>query len=429
MKLRYNLDTLIPGIAERIAKRNQLVQIKPNIWISKNHQEFYSQENGLRKSTEPFDVSYIESVRYSKTDRCHVIFIDNKFKEHKRLIWSKADVKHLASGYTHRVYTKTVLKLTIYIHFNGKVQFSTKKGFKTLSLQNILPLTSHIPDEDLQKLFTLPCNLQWLEEYFRAFPVESAPIANNLIKTCNSFQQFITSINTTTHKVSYKKFTKIKLNSILEIMNIAARLHNPHVLLDNAKGFFDFQNKDVAGFNLFEDYFRMITQRGEKAWYSTNPGRVRQLHDAEVLKEMKNAHFHSIKVSPVALVFKTYFPGPNYELIECGKRLLQETLLQSHCVNSYNTKINNFKCFILSIIYDELRFTAEISIDYTTDDFTILKVIQLRGFANQPAPSELHIELNLLVQKFNDAKFEKRTFDKPRKQYSIMKEIDLPITV
>lgn len=60
----------------------------------------------------------------------------------------------------------------------------------------------------------------------------------------------------------------------------------------------------------------------------------------------------------------------NLEIIEDGKRLQIESKMQKHCVNTYDARINNGECCILSFLYENKRYTMQISSKMYHKDFT-----------------------------------------------------------
>ena len=50
----------------------------------------------------------------------------------------------------------------------------------------------------------------------------------------------------------------------------------------------------------------------------------------------------------------------NYELIKTPKRLVNEGIMQKHCVASYDHKINSDLCMIYSVVFENVRHTIEI---------------------------------------------------------------------
>ena len=73
-----------------------------------------------------------------------------------------------------------------------------------------------------------------------------------------------------------------------------------------------------------------------------------------------------------------------HEFITKKKRLIQESVEQSHCVASYAHKINSGACGIYSILYDNKKWTLELN--KSNKGFMIA---QCKGLRNQSAPIEL----------------------------------------
>lgn len=79
------------------------------------------------------------------------------------------------------------------------------------------------------------------------------------------------------------------------------------------------------------------------------------------------------------------------EMITEKKRLLQEGVEQEHCVASYGNHINSGHCTILSLVYNEERYTCEIKrINTNVFSGSIgFAMTQCRGKRNKDAPTEL----------------------------------------
>jgi hypothetical protein len=405
-KLRFDLAEFIPAIARKLATQKGFLEVQPNMWVAPHYKDFYKQKRGVTKEREFLGTHRLEGIRYAQTPKGHCIFYDQARFESIPLVWCEADLKHLKQGFTHRIRLKKTMLLQLHVTHAGVVYFknSSKPGIRSLSLRNLVVLSGILPTDECLKLLTLHCHQQWLEELLQV-PGQYClrfPITNNLVRGCSSLQQFINKINFSSHKVSAKQFVNMGLENIIDIMTVSSNLHNPHDLFEHMAEYLQEKRNHTAKYLLIEDYFYMCSRQGEKAWFSLNRERIRLHHDKAVLRELETAKVAPINIAPVAHVFQTYFPGDHYELIEDGARLKKEAILQRHCVSSYDRKINNFQCFIISVVHAGARYTAEISIKKHEEDGIRLLVNQFQGFGNTAVPDVLVEELVQLTHKFND---------------------------
>lgn len=144
--------------------------------------------------------------------------------------------------------------------------------------------------------------------------------------------------------------------------------------------------KDANDFNIVRDYIKMCLICKEKI--NINFQSVKKVKEAHDKLSEKNYMLHTpiVKISKETKFkpLRKILP-PEFEWIKTRKRLINETLMQHHCVWSYADKINKDKCQIYSYIDEnKKRYTLE---------FVIRKgkyvCVQMRGLANSPPPENL----------------------------------------
>lgn len=92
----------------------------------------------------------------------------------------------------------------------------------------------------------------------------------------------------------------------------------------------------------------------------------------------------------------------NYELIKTPKRLVNEGIMQKHCVASYDHKINSDLCMIYSVVFENVRHTIEI-----VQVNGHYKVAQCYKACNQASNPQLLQDLKGVLNKINSNQTEK----------------------
>lgn len=135
--------------------------------------------------------------------------------------------------------------------------------------------------------------------------------------------------------------------------------------------------------DIVEDYIEMCLDRKEKINISFKSiKKVKEAHDELSEKNyMKRTPGVKITKESKFKLLRKILP-PEFEWIKTRKRLIEETVMQHHCVWSYADKINKDRCQIYSYVdEDGKRYTLE---------FVIRKgkyvCVQMRGLANSEPP-------------------------------------------
>lgn len=144
--------------------------------------------------------------------------------------------------------------------------------------------------------------------------------------------------------------------------------------------------KDENDFAIIRDYIKMCLICKEKINISFKSiKKVKEAHDKLSEKNyMKRTPVVKITKETKFKLLRKILP-PEFEWIKTRKRLIEETVMQHHCVWSYADKINKDKCQIYSYVDEnEKRYTLE---------FVIRKrqyvCVQMRGLANSQPPENL----------------------------------------
>ena len=141
--------------------------------------------------------------------------------------------------------------------------------------------------------------------------------------------------------------------------------------------------EDEIGY--INDYIYMIWEYSKPKIFDlrlNNIESIKKAHDKAV-KEMYISKTPNIKINKNSK-FKNLNLGEEFELIKTRKRLIEETINQSHCIWSRGVDINNDDCMVYSTVYNGKRYTLEISVSRKS-----FYLREIRGFANSSAPAEL----------------------------------------
>ena len=188
--------------------------------------------------------------------------------------------------------------------------------------------------------------------------------------------------------------------------NIAKTLYSKLILSNirlNDESASDLYDDDITG--LIEDYFNSSFTLGLEDKLNYNISTMKALnkrhdHLVRLLAEMdfkkyqakKNIELKEPKNSP----FKKFDLPVKFKRIKSAEELYLEGVIQHNCVFSYLNKINHGKCVIYTCIYEEKKYTLEIT--YENNKFTLA---QLRGSCNSEPPGEISLEVCGLIEDIN----------------------------
>ena len=149
------------------------------------------------------------------------------------------------------------------------------------------------------------------------------------------------------------------------------------------------------------DYVNMCMELKEKMSLRMSYNKLKSEHNRlALLYDIRRVKQFKI---PDTTLSKLQLPK-EYVRITTKRGLLQEAVIQHHCVASYAEKINKGKCLIYTIIYQGKRYTIEIV--FSRKKFIVR---QIRGAYNSPPPDNLTKELKKLLRdeniRVNEQKF------------------------
>ena len=140
--------------------------------------------------------------------------------------------------------------------------------------------------------------------------------------------------------------------------------------------------KDKNSKLIIKDYLNMCMSVKKKINLSYKSfKRLQKEHDI-LMRDSYMRHTSNIQI-PKNTKFKKLrkiLPEDEFEWIKSKKRLIQETLIQDHCVWSYADLINSDKCAIYSFIYkdDNKRYTIEFR-----ENKSKFYIVQVQGHSNK----------------------------------------------
>lgn len=141
----------------------------------------------------------------------------------------------------------------------------------------------------------------------------------------------------------------------------------------------------ISQYWLVRDWMKELYVLGKKTNLSiTSEKRIREEHT----RNSRIVTLMGVKAIKTADIYKQImneFPIPEAELIDHKDRLLQEGIEQDHCVVTYADSINKGNCAIISMMYNDKRYTMEVK--YTNKSKFIVSQIQSKQ--NQGRPKEL----------------------------------------
>jgi hypothetical protein len=422
MELRFNLMELGRRIALQLSNANAsswtnipdpnrlFKEIQPNMWVGQNKETFYAVKTG-RHTTSP-ELSHHEQslrgVRVFETKKGVTVFYDDLEHVVRPINWSLANIKYLRQGLNFMVHRKTTMHLQLTMKPNGTVVFRTsslKGGPRYLSTSTMGSLRAAGLSEDIiADLMTLRSDQEWLKEHISAHESGRVVMAMNLPRSCSSLQSFLNKVNLTDHPVSSRNFRNLPLQKIMNIMELAVRFENPSRLLEHPHEYFNLYKEYSDEAIMLKDYLTMCQQLGLRPRYTSNPKKLKQLHDDVMMQSLKASSLKDatpIRVAEIYKSFAEFLSDPCFELITTGERLKLEGLIQKHCVGTYASSVNSGICAIYSTTCPEdgKRYTAEIRVNGNQ-----LQLNQLRGFQNRSAPESWNLAVKEKLNAFNEGR-------------------------
>ena len=112
--------------------------------------------------------------------------------------------------------------------------------------------------------------------------------------------------------------------------------------------------------------------------------------------EYRSKFVKTIKIPKDSVFLKLKLPD-KYKLITTKKALIEESVINEHCVSSYDTDINKSRCAIYTTFYNNKRYTIEVRCSKARKKIQFY-INQCYGKRNSEAPIELWNELTELMK-------------------------------
>ena len=124
--------------------------------------------------------------------------------------------------------------------------------------------------------------------------------------------------------------------------------------------------------------------------------------EAFLSKESKNSK--KLKIAPHFKALAKRLPK-SFELINQEARLQKEGLVQNNCVYSYKETINNGMIAIFSLLYENQRYTLEISYNKRKNAKNLYTLRQVKGKNNTEASNEVKLMVDGVLTKIQFNKY------------------------
>jgi len=184
----------------------------------------------------------------------------------------------------------------------------------------------------------------------------------------------------------------------------------------------EFLTLKMLNENIFIDTCKMARTLGRKVNCRWGLKRLKAEHD-KWAKEisyilLESVPEYDLSIKPLYVKFGEF---SGYTLLITNKEVLNEGIIQNHCVGTYIDKVNRGE----SAIYSVDGHTLELGISYSGDG---LLIRQLKGWGNESAPKELAEKIKETLSRFNDKENDKVPLTKileQKKVYDIFDDLDL----
>lgn len=293
-----------------------------------------------------------------------------------------------------KIYIKKTYREQIYYKPN-KVYCKTKGKF--ITLWDVQKNPMYLIKQD--KLFKY-YGVDWLFPYLRLVDLKKLKLSHikkhnmtNIKDVC----QFLYP-NIPPNLILSKKDNRINYNYLWHINNLLNYASDKETINVQFEELIKKQDTDYSFKVLLQDVVKLCDILNEKFKISWSTKRLTQFHDDLVerfnLLKMSYLENRELVISPKHLKLAE-LQNSKIELITQSKRLLEEGINLSHCVGSYQSKIDAGLCAIYSILWNDERFTIEMN---------ELNILQCRGANNKAPPNELMIFLAELISSHKDYK-------------------------
>ena len=154
----------------------------------------------------------------------------------------------------------------------------------------------------------------------------------------------------------------------------------------------------------------MAEALGKKINCAWSPKRIKAEHDVW-MKEVIDVilEFEPLRELKIIDIFKDFQTFSKYEMLTTNHELIAEGQRMNHCVGMYSTQVDNGNSCIyrvnghtLELKYEKPWNNSGIEIAKKNGVEKILIVSQYMGYKNKQAPNELRLELDAVVEAFNN---------------------------
>lgn len=147
---------------------------------------------------------------------------------------------------------------------------------------------------------------------------------------------------------------------------------------------------------ILSDFINMSIQNNEKiSLKRTSIKKIIEDHDRLVLKTQLKHYKVRLKIDKK---FDNLKLSKEFLLLKTTKEIIKEGIIQNHCVASYIPKVNEGKCVIYTVDYNDIKYTLEIG--YTPKAGYSLR--QIQGYSNREiVPEELIEKIKVQLKENN----------------------------
>lgn len=178
----------------------------------------------------------------------------------------------------------------------------------------------------------------------------------------------------------------------------------------------------------FIDACKMASSVNDKINCSWSANRLKQEHDIWA-REISNVLLLNQKntLMNVYHIYEDFAKYSGYELLKTNFDMVHDGLIMKHCVATYISKVDRGECGI----YKVNGYTMELSFSYgEVNNKPTLRIVQIKGYKNSKAPTELVEEISNKVTTFNIFELPnieiQTSIIKPYNKYDVWEVHDLP---
>ncbi|MGL5779988.1 PcfJ domain-containing protein, partial [Cetobacterium sp.] len=147
---------------------------------------------------------------------------------------------------------------------------------------------------------------------------------------------------------------------------------------------------------IVSDFINMSIQNNEKiSLKRTSIKKIREDHNKLALE--RRLKYYKVRLK-IGKKFDNLKLSKEFILLKTTKEIVKEGIVQNHCVASYIPEINEGKCVIYTVDYNNIKYTLEIG--YTSKTGYCLR--QIQGYSNREiVPEELIEKIKVQLKENN----------------------------